>query len=172
MKRRIIRKKEKKVCQQFESIAKAQMSIEYLILTGFLLMLLIPAIYLAYTYTNSLSYEATGAQMAVIGKRIIDNIEYIYPYGKDTKTTVSFELPARIINISVRNSTPAWTGYELYAQIDIEGKNHTMVFFTDIPIYMGNCSEQYGLSQSFIQNQGKKRILVQSCGKNVSIQEG
>ncbi|HLP79232.1 MAG TPA: hypothetical protein VK158_01220 [Acidobacteriota bacterium] len=76
----------------------AQMSIEYMILTGFLLLILIvPGVLLLYSYGNSSVYETINQQkIADFGNGMADSVRQLYYLGLYSKKNVVYDLPSGV----------------------------------------------------------------------------
>ena len=74
---------------------KSQISIEYLILTGFiLLVLIIPAVIFLYSMANNSVYGTVNTQKIVeLGDGLVSNAKQLYYLGLYSKRTVSYDMP-------------------------------------------------------------------------------
>jgi uncharacterized protein (UPF0333 family) len=80
---------------------KSQISIEYLSILGFVLVILILIITLSYIYSRQIEDQIIVNQVDKIAKEIIDSAESVYYYGEPTKTTIKAYLPENIEQISI-----------------------------------------------------------------------
>src|SRR4030066_1162756 len=77
---------------------KSQISVEYLILTGFLLLaLIIPAAIFLYSIANQSVYGTVNAQKANdIGNGFVDNAKQVYYLGLYSKRIVEYDVPQSV----------------------------------------------------------------------------
>ena len=94
----------------------------------------------------------------------------MYYNGRSARTTVQFEMPAdnsSLLNFTVVNL------YELVFVVKSPYDNTSLVYFSDIPMFMGNCTDGPDVAAAFphdsFYSHGKKKVIVESCGKNVSL---
>jgi uncharacterized protein (UPF0333 family) len=80
---------------------KSQISIEYLSILGFVLVILIFIITLSYIYSRQIEDQIIVNQVDKIAKEIIDSAESVYYYGEPTKTTIRAYLPENIEQITI-----------------------------------------------------------------------
>ncbi len=80
---------------------KAQISMEYLILVGLAMMMIVPSVYLYSERQKSYQSEIVSAQINQAGNMIMDNVKTIYSLGKGSKTIIDINLPVNINNISI-----------------------------------------------------------------------
>ncbi len=78
--------------------AKGQSSFEYMLVVGLTLVLILPTIYLLYTYSLESSKSIESSQLTKIGTDIIDSAESIFYSGKGSKTVLELNIPDSILN--------------------------------------------------------------------------
>ncbi len=82
-------------------MSRAQITMEYLMLIGLAMMLIVPSVYLYSERQKSYQYEIVAAQVSQIGNSIINNVNSIQTLGKGSKTVIEFNMPDGVNNISV-----------------------------------------------------------------------
>jgi uncharacterized protein (UPF0333 family) len=82
---------------------KSQISVEYLILTGFLLLaIIIPAVIFLYSLANQSVYGTVNAQKAVdIGNGFVTNAKQLYYLGLYSKRIVEYDVPQSVWKVFV-----------------------------------------------------------------------
>lgn len=82
---------------------KAQYSVEYLMVTGLTFLILIPALFLFYQFSNSQSVEIEQNQILRLGSRMTIYAQEAYTQGLDTKLTLQEQFPSILKNITFYN---------------------------------------------------------------------
>ena len=76
---------------------------EYLILIGFVMTLLIPLILLFYNQSAGTASEVRSQQLLNIGQKIVDNAESVFYLGAPAKLQFKIYLPEGIQNVTATN---------------------------------------------------------------------
>jgi hypothetical protein len=117
---------------------KCQISIEYLILTGFiLLVIIIPSVYFLYTLTS----ESLGTQLKMqkvdeLSNGLIENARYIYYLGLYSKKVVDYEMPSNVENMFIAELVKGPDKF-YYIGIFIADENGNLkknYFLSEVPI--------------------------------------
>lgn len=149
--------------------SRAQATFEYLVVLGIVMSLLLPGVYLFYNKSQSTSDTIAIQRLAQMGADLVSAAEYIYPFGSGSKTTLTFNVPVGVRNITVRGQGNP-TGNEFVINLNVSGQNHSLVYFSKYPIFIGNCTNSsMALPAEFVNNPGRKDFQIISCGANVSI---
>ena len=82
---------------------KGQISVEYLLIIGFVAVITVPLIILYYTYTSDSSDEIITSQIDQIARKIVDSAESVYFLGSPSQTTVKVYIPNQIKGASLDN---------------------------------------------------------------------
>ena len=82
---------------------KSQVSIEYLMIMGFVVVMTIPLLVLYYTYTTNSRDEIITSQVNQIATRIVDAAESVYFLGEPSQTTIRVYIPNQIKGASLDN---------------------------------------------------------------------
>ena len=82
---------------------KSQVSIEYLMIMGFVVVMTIPLLVLYYTYTTNSRDEIITSQVNQIATRIVDATESVYFLGEPSQTTIRVYIPNQIKGASLDN---------------------------------------------------------------------
>jgi len=154
-------------CVKFN--AKAQAAFEYLVILGIILVVLLPAVYIFYSRSQTTSDQIAFERLSQMGNDIVSGVAYVYPFGYGSKTTLNFNSPVAVTNITVRGDPTLSTGYEFVINLQVRGVNQSMVYFSKYPMFIGNCTSVVPLPSDFLQTTGQKTFQIISCGANVSI---
>ena len=148
---------------------RGQFAVEHIMVVGIGLLVIIPVIYMFYSYSSSQADQAMIAQVQKIGHEIVDNAETIYYMGEPAKVTIKEAFPDKINSIKVLGDG---THYELVFKVGDTGSENS--FVSDVPI-QGPFYEEIGVrcdDQSVngaCYHAGKRSISLIALGDNVSI---
>ncbi len=148
-------------------IKRGQISVEFVLIFSFAMLLLVPTIYLFYNQSLDSVVEIETQQLVSIGNQILSDAQQIYVYGSGSAKTLTFRLPKSVENISIVGGHST----ELVITSNIQGSFHNLVFFGQYNMSIGNCSTQSSFSENFLRNPGQKSIRIESCGTFVAIRE-
>ena|SRR3989338_7228906 len=76
---------------------EAQISVEYMVIIGFVTIITIPLIIIYYTFTQESNDEITSSQISQISKKIVDVAESVYYIGEPSQTTLRINMPDNVI---------------------------------------------------------------------------
>jgi uncharacterized protein (UPF0333 family) len=80
---------------------KSQTSSEFLLVVGFLLVILIPLVIIGFIYPQQGEAQITTGQVTGMAISIADAAEEVYYVGEPAKTTLKLYVPKNIKNISI-----------------------------------------------------------------------
>ena len=80
-----------------------QIAIEYMIMVGFVLAIILPLIILFYTESDNISVQVRSQQLRSIGERIVDKAESVYYLGEPTRITIKIRMPGGVQNVTLVN---------------------------------------------------------------------
>jgi len=80
---------------------KSQISIEYLSIVGFVMVVIVFLIILSQVYSRKIEDQIIINQIDKLAKEIIDSAESVYYFGEPTKTTIKAYMPEKIEQISI-----------------------------------------------------------------------
>jgi uncharacterized protein (UPF0333 family) len=125
---------------------KAQISMEYLVIVGFVAVLVIPMLIIFYSYADRTEDEIVSNQVQKIGLKIGDSAEAMYYLGEPSRTRIKAYLPKNIRNITIGNNEI------LFIVNTKDGLDH-IVIYTPIPI-QGSIDEHSGYHNIIIKSRG------------------
>ena len=79
----------------------AQISVEYLVIIGFVTVITIPLIIIYYTFTQQSNDEITSSQISQIAKKIVDAAESVYYMGEPSQTALRINMPGNVISANL-----------------------------------------------------------------------
>lgn len=77
---------------------EAQISVEYLVIIGFVTVITIPLIIIYYTFTQQSNEEITSSQISQISKKIVDAAESVYYIGEPSQTALRVNIPDNVLS--------------------------------------------------------------------------
>ena len=80
---------------------EAQISMEYMLLIGFVTVMTIPLIIIYFTFTQQSGDEIRSTQVLEISKKIVDAAESVYYLGEPSQTTLRVNIPSNIVDINL-----------------------------------------------------------------------
>lgn len=75
---------------------KGQVAIEYLMIVGFVLVVLIPGLVVYYNYTSSSQDKITTSKADKIAQEVVDAVDSVYYYGEGSQNTMTIDLPENV----------------------------------------------------------------------------
>lgn len=128
---------------------------EYLIIVGFSLFLIVPMIVVFYTQATSLQDDITAAQLERIGLEIIDAAEEVYYLGTPSQKHLVIYLPPNVHDITFDEDTVTFR----YA---VTGSIFTMPLSSELPLNLTGSMDLY---------EGRHHVVVQANDLSVTISE-
>ena len=95
--------REKKKKNRGANKKKAQVSIEFMSIVGFMLLLLIPLIIAYYRNTQESAYTIQSEQLNKIANEITDTAESVYYLGEPSKVTIKAYIPHGVERVEISN---------------------------------------------------------------------
>ena len=131
---------------------KTQAATEYLMVVGFVMIILLPAIYLYTQYSRESEDSIISAKVDAITNEIVKAAEQVYSYGEGSQTTVTIDVPKNVVAINFQ-------GNEIvFVVINSKGKQSEIAKVANV-----NLEGQITLVP------GNKKINVRSLGDRVSV---
>ncbi|MFA5174470.1 MAG: hypothetical protein WC438_04790 [Candidatus Pacearchaeota archaeon] len=106
---------------------KSQVSIEYIIIMGFVTIVIIGLLGIAFVYSGSIKDRLKMTQINNFGNKIISTAESVFYYGEPSKATISVYLPENVEQIEISENTLFIT-YQGSSGID------KIAFSSEVPI--------------------------------------
>jgi len=132
-------------------MVKAQISMELIILLGFVLVLTGPLIVIYYNYSSKTEFELSQNQAHNIVNKIVDHAESVYYQGEPSKIIIKIAMPDHIENVIVNNR-------DITFQMKRSGNLFDVV-----------ASSKVNLTGNLEVTSGIKYISIESLGDSVNI---
>jgi len=130
---------------------KAQVSMEYLVIVGFVAVIVIPMIIIFYTYAGRTQDQIISNQVQKIGLKIDDSAEAVYYLGEPSRTKVRAYFPKNINSVTIGNN-------EIVFSVNTKQGIDQIVLYSTVPV-----------SGSIDFHSGYHNINIQSRGSYVEI---
>lgn len=145
----------------------AQSALEYLMIIGLTFGIIIPTVYLFYSYSRESNIQIVDSQINSIGSNIVNTAESIYYSGEHSKTIIEFNMPENVNGISIISER------ELVFTVGTEFGDTDIVFFSNVnlttdPSY---CRPEnvYICDLSHIASQGHQKIKIESISGGAEV---
>jgi len=132
---------------------KSQAAMEYMMIVGFILLILTPIIYLVYDYSNKYSMDIAVAQAHDIGQRLVDSSESIYYFGKPSRVTLELNMPSNIANMTIFSQDKS-TGCSMCSELrfSFEDAGQTVIAIPSVVELRGDNSSYNHLTKITVFN--------------------
>lgn len=87
-----------------EEKKRGQVSLEYIIVMGFIFLMIIPLLVLFTTESNNIRDEINIHQAQNVARKISASAESVYYYGYPSKTTIKAYMPQNVQAITIENN--------------------------------------------------------------------
>jgi uncharacterized protein (UPF0333 family) len=84
-----------------DTMRRGQVSMEYMMVVGFSLLLLLPIIAVYGLERQNMDNQITAKQADTIARKVADSAETVYYLGKPARTTLKVYMPKNIVNVSI-----------------------------------------------------------------------
>src|SRR3989344_1176091 len=83
---------------------KSQVSVEYIMIIGFVLVTIVPMVLIYYNYSNETRESVATSQALNIARKIADSAESVYYLGRPSQITLRMNFPENIVSTNLSNS--------------------------------------------------------------------
>ncbi len=137
-----------------------QVSVEYLVILGVILVIMVPAGLLLFERAKQTTDQIASSQIIRIGNDLVNGIIAVYSLGKNSWTTLEVNFPANSKEFYINNDN------EIVVTFDTNKGPSEAIFFTDVPLqtpYNGNISNSFhsGTFKIKIISQGTSVYLIE-----------
>src|SRR4030043_750560 len=84
---------------------RAQISLEFLIVVGFALLMTFPLVIIFYQQSNNINTEVTSSQADKVASEIRDAADEVYYLGSPSKKTITVFLPENVKGVRISGNT-------------------------------------------------------------------
>jgi uncharacterized protein (UPF0333 family) len=132
---------------------KGQVSMEYIILVGFISFIIIGTLVIAFYYSSGAKDRIRTNQIDNFAKKIISSSESVFYHGEPSKTTISVYLPEGVTDILIQND-------RIYITYQASSGLEKISFKSNVPLD-GTISSSSGIKRIQISAQEEKVNLGQ-----------
>ncbi len=125
---------------------RAQVSMEYLIIVGFVAVITIPLILIFNTHSTEMNEHIVSNQANHIASKIVEAAESVYYLGETSKVTFKVKIPKNVNAISIGNQ-------EVVFYIKKQNGVDHVVKYSPVPIN-GSVSSQAGIYDIVVESKG------------------
>ena len=129
-----------------ENMGKAQVSMEYLVIVGFVAAITVPLIIIFNTHSTEINEDIISNQADQIATKIVDSAESVYYLGESSKLTFSVTIPKKIFSVEIGNN-------EVTFIIKTSNGLDHIVKYCPVPIN-GSISIQPGIYDVVVESKG------------------
>ncbi len=141
--------------------SKAQAALEYLMIVGLAFVIIMPMIYMFYSYTISSQEEVSMAKIHKIGVDIVSAAEGVYYLGEPSRSTLNVNMPNGIFNVTILPVSVDPPGRLLVFYYGDEVSNQSIVIPSKIPLELDFNEEDF--------SPGRKSIIVEAIPQGARI---
>tara|TARA_Y100000034_G_C6870911_1_gene397620 strand:- start:973 stop:1407 length:435 start_codon:yes stop_codon:yes gene_type:complete len=141
---------------------RGQVSIEYLIVTGFVVFLILGILSFSFFYTLNIKEKINNGQLESFARKIVGSAESVYFSGDPSKVTITAYLPDGVQSIELQ-------GNEFVVSYSSAGGNSLISYQFSVPVTsIAGLDQGGGISI----NEGLKRFEINAVQDGVVIIEG
>ena len=96
---------------------EAQVSIEYMMIIGFVTVITIPLVIIYHNFTQDSNYEISSTQINHVAKKIVDAAESVYYLGEPSQTTLKVNIPDNVVAVDLEKGSLETSYYEVIFNI-------------------------------------------------------
>lgn len=126
---------------------KAQVSMEYLIIVGFVAAITIPLVLIFNAYSTEMNENIAANQADYIASKIVDAAESVYYLGEYSKVTFRVYMPKKINVITIGNNEVVFYMKKLSGTDEI-------VKYSPVPVN-GSISPKSGIYNIVVESKGE-----------------
>ncbi|MBU2634330.1 MAG: hypothetical protein KJ674_03725 [Nanoarchaeota archaeon] len=98
---------------------KSQISVEYVALISFVILIIMAVYLTSYSYTNSTKDTVVTNQASTVINNLIDNAEAVSNLGYPSKTTLKIYIPINIKSINISDKEITFVVYTSSQEVEI-----------------------------------------------------
>lgn len=130
---------------------KAQISVEYLIILGFLIFVVISILGVAFFYAGNVRDKIVMSQVTSFANKVVSTAESVFYSGEPSKATISGYIPQEVRDIEILEDS-------LIIDVQTSAGVSKVSFSSEVPI-----------TGSITSDQGIKKIKIEAVGNQVVI---
>ncbi|MBX4212204.1 hypothetical protein KW787_01965 [Candidatus Pacearchaeota archaeon] len=137
----------------FTDRKRGQISMEYMILVGFISFLIIVSLGSALFYSNQIKDKIKFNQLDKFAQKVVNSAETVYYAGQPSRATITAYLPTGVKGITV-------SGNDLIFNISTSSGQTTIAYTSTVPL-QGSISPGEGLKKLIVMAQSNGVQLVE-----------
>jgi hypothetical protein len=137
---------------------RGQISVEYLIVIGFVVFIVISILGVAFLYAAGIQDRIKTNQLENFANKVISSSESVFFAGEPSRVTITAYLPEGVESVSVVDDN----GYYLVFNVSTSSGLDVISFSSDVPLDTGTIISV---------DDGTKRLLIESRASKVLIGE-
>ena len=141
----------KKSCDTAER--KGQVATEYLVIVGFILIILIPITIIYFKYTGSTSDVVGQTKTKYLAGEIVKAANDVYSFGQDSQKKIKLSFPDGLVSVTLDRREI------IFKYKDSKGRENEIVEVADVEF----------ASTTFPVSAGQKELVVRSLGTRVAV---
>jgi hypothetical protein len=134
---------------------KAQVSVEFLFIMGFALMLSLPLMYVFFKQTETMSADISGSQIDKVASEIRDAADEVYYLGPPSKKPLLVYLPQEVKGVT-------FSGNSIIFRVESPNGDYDIVKWTAV---------NFSVDSSITASSGLKRIFAQANTYDVFVND-
>lgn len=139
---------------------RGQISVEYLVILGIVLVIMVPAAFLLFERARQTSDQISSSQIIRIGNEVTNSVIAVYSLGKNSWTTLDVNFPDATKEFYVNAYN------EIVVVFDTNKGRSEAIFFSDISLqtpFNGNVSKTF--------HSGRFKLKIISQGDSIFLEE-
>jgi uncharacterized protein (UPF0333 family) len=162
-----------RLSQESKNDSRGQISIEYLLILGLSLAVLIPASYLFYQYSQGSNEQVVRGQIDTIGSQVLTQARNVYTLGQGNRVTLTLEIPGAVKNITIIEGVELVVIYQgkqgLQEAVYFSNTNITGSYLLDNNPCPGYCTQSKWTQKP--DSSGTVDLKIESQGTYVTLNE-
>lgn len=131
-------------------VKKGQISVEYLIIVGFVVTIVIAILGIALFYTSGVRDQIKSNQLDAFASKVTSNAEVVFYRGEPSRTTITAYLPEGVDHVWI-NKEPGLDDYSIVFNFTSYGGYNLVAYSSNVPI---------NITGEISPNEGVKRLLI------------
>lgn len=127
---------------------RSQISMEYIVILGFVLIVIIGILGVALFYSGSIKDQMKTTQVSNFAHKLISTAESVYYYGEPSKATISVYLPEGVKDITIASD-------QIYISTQMNSGIDKSSFSSNVPLE-GVITTSSGIRKIVIKAEGNK----------------
>jgi len=147
---------------------RGQISVEYLIVIGFVVFIVIGILGISFFYASGIRDRIKTTQLDNFVNKILSSAESVYFAGEPSKITITAYLPAGVTSIQVLQEPPNSGEYVILISIETGSGLTTIAYTSDVPLTATSepCEEEV-----ITCSEGLKKLQITASSGEVSISQ-